>query len=346
MKRLICVCLALLLLMTGCDGLGAPAQYSELYVDTFDTVVQLVAYDSDEQHFREQAEEFHRLLQEYDRLYDIYTAYDGVNNLYEVNRQAGVAPVKVDDRILDLLEFGKEVYTLSGGKVNIAAGAVLSLWHQARTAGLNDPANAALPDASALAEAAKHTAIEDVVIDRQAGTVFLRDPAMSLDVGAIAKGYATEQLCLWIERNAWSQAAVSAGGNVRTVGSKGDGTPWVIGVENPNRDDKQAYVATLCLTGQALVTSGDYQRTYTVDGVLYHHIIDTATCMPADYVHSTTVLCDDSGLADALSTALFLMPVTDGQALVASLDGVEALWVTDDYQTIMTDGFEAAQKEE
>ena len=75
MKRLICVCLALLLLMTGCDGLGAPAQYSELYVDTFDTVVQLVAYDSDEQHFREQAEEFHRLLQEYDRLYDIYTAY-------------------------------------------------------------------------------------------------------------------------------------------------------------------------------------------------------------------------------------------------------------------------------
>lgn len=346
MKRLICVGVALLLLLTACAGGDGTVQYTELYVDTFDTVVQLVAYDSDEQHFREKAAECHRLLQEYDRLYDIYTAHDGVNNLYEVNRQAGVSPVKVDDRILDLLEFGKEVYTLSGGKVNIAAGAVLSLWHRARTAGLNDPANAALPDATALAEAAKHTAIDDVIIDRQAGTVFLRDPAMSLDVGAIAKGYATEQLCLWIEQNAWSQAAVSAGGNVRTVGSKGDGTPWNIGVENPNRKDEKPYVTTLRLTGQALVTSGDYQRTYTVGGMAYHHIIDPDTCMPARYVHSTTVLCDDSGLADALSTALFLMPVADGQALVASLDGVEALWVTDDYQTIMTDGFAAAQKEE
>ncbi len=346
MKRLVCTCLAFALLLTGCVGKGGAVQYSEMYVDTFDTVVQLIAYDSDEQHFREQAAVFHRLLQEYDRLYDIYTAYDGVNNLYEVNRQAGLSPVKVDDRILDLLEFGKEVYTLSDGKVNIAAGAVLSLWHEARTAGLNDPAKAALPDVSALTEAAKHTAIEDVIIDREAGTVFLRDPAMSLDVGAIAKGYATERLCRWLEQNAWSQAAMSAGGNVRTVGSKDGGAPWVVGVENPDRDDGQAYVATLCLTGQALVTSGDYQRTYTVNGTDYHHIIDPATCMPATYVHSTTVLCDDSGLADALSTALFLMPVADGQALVASLDGVEALWVTADYQTIMTDGFKAAQKEE
>lgn len=347
MKRLLCMTLAVLLLLpAGCADDGGPTQYSELYVDTFDTVVQLVAYDTDAQHFRDKAEAFHALLQEYDRLYDIYTAYDGVNNLYEVNRQAGVSPVKVDDRILDLLEFGKEAYALSDGKVNIAAGAVLSLWHEARTAGLDDPDHAALPDRAALTEAATHTDIADMVIDREAGTVFLRDPAMRLDVGAIAKGYATEQLCLWIEQNAWSQAAVSAGGNVRTVGTKGDGTPWVIGVENPDRTAEEAYVATLCLTGQALVTSGDYQRTYAVDGVDYHHIIDPDTLLPAGYVHSTTVLCEDSGLADALSTALFLMPVEAGQRLVASLDGVEALWVTADYQTIMTDGFRAAQKEE
>lgn len=339
MKRLICAVLPLCMMLAACGEQG-PTRYSRTTLDVFDTVVQLVAYDTDEASFREKADAFEAKLAEYDRLYDIYTDYEGINNLRTVNQQAGVAPVRVDTRILDLLTFGKEMYTLSGGKVNIAAGAVLSLWHEARTAGLASPETAALPEAAALAEAAKHTDIDDVIIDREAGTVYLQDPAMSLDVGAIAKGYATEQVCQWVETQ-WEHAAVSAGGNVRTVGTKGDGTPWSIGVENPERSSSVAYVATVALDGQSLVTSGDYQRYYTVDGVNYHHIIDPKTLHPAAYVHETTVLCDDSGLADALSTALFLMPLEEGKRLIASLEDVEAMWVTMDYQTVMTDGFES-----
>ncbi|MBQ3133801.1 MAG: FAD:protein FMN transferase [Clostridia bacterium] len=338
MKRLLCAVLPLLLLLVGCQK--GPTRYSRTTVDTFDTVVQLIAYDVDEQSFAQKADSLEAAWQEYDRLYDIYNEYEGLNNLCTVNRQAGIAPVKVDARILDLLAFGKEVYTLSGGKVNIAAGAVLKLWHDARTAGLASPATAVLPDSAALKEAAKHTDIEDMILDREAGTVYLKDAAMSLDVGAIAKGYATEQICRQAE-TLWESAAVSAGGNVRTIGVRGDGSPWQIAVENPDQTAEQPTVATVQLEGESLVTSGDYQRYYTVGGVPYHHIIDPVTLAPAAYVHETSVLCDDSGLADALSTALFLMPVEDGKKLVDSLDGVEALWVTMDHQITMTDGFES-----
>ena len=342
MRRLLTVVsvLALLLVPVGCkkneNGLR---RFERTYLDTFDTVVQLIAYDTDEAAFAEKAEQIHRELQRYDALYDIYEPKTGIHNLYTVNQNAGVSPVEVDEEILNLLQFGKEVHTFSGGRVNIASGAVLQLWHQARTMGLANPEKATLPSDAALQAAAQHTDIRNLQLDKEQGTVYLADPAMRLDVGAIAKGYATEQVAK-LAATLWEHAAISAGGNVRVIGGKPDGA-WEIGVEDPTGE--QALAATLMLRDQSLVTSGDYQRYYTVAGKRYHHIIDPATNYPSSYHQSVTVLCADSALADALSTALFLMPIADGRALLETFDGVEAMWISNG-KTEMTEGFSQVRK--
>ena len=217
--------------------------------------------------------------------------------------------------------------------VNAAMGSVLVLWHEARDHGFNDPANAALPDGDALKEAALHTDFSKVILDEAASTVYLEDPDMRLDVGAIAKGWAAQR----VSEIAPEGLLISVGGNVCATGPKdSQGTPWVVGVQDPKGGD--AYLHTLYLTKGSIVTSGDYQRAYVVDGQLYHHIIDPNTLYPGRLWRAVTVVCENSGLADALSTALFLLPQADGQALLEKC-GAEAMWVAADGTIAYSPGF-------
>ena len=195
-----------------------------------------------------------------------------------------------------------------------------------------------------LQEAAKHTDITKMVIDVANSTVTLTDPQMRLDVGAIAKGYATEQVAQWMESQEVSGWLLNVGGNVRAVGQKPDGTPWTVGLENPD-DDAEDYLAYLNLPDEALVTSDSYQRYYIVGGKRYHHIIHPDTLMPAEGYLAVSILCPNSGMGDALSTALFCMSIEEGQALIATLDGVEASWVTSDGVQTVSDGWNAYVKQ-
>ena len=198
----------------------------------------------------------------------------------------------------------------------------------------------------ALRAAAEHTDPEAVVIDEERSTVYLADPAMSLDVGAIAKGYAAQRVCDSARARGVESLLLSVGGNVCAIGSRlGADDPWPVGVENPFPGEG-GYLHTLRIAGQNLVTSGSYQRYYTVDGRDYHHIIDPDTLMPADDFASVTVLADDSGKADALSTALFNLPYEAGKELAESLEGVEAFWVEPDGTEHCTDGFQAVMDDQ
>lgn len=348
MKRLIALLLAVLLLV-GCGGSvpSAPAapqpeRYEYFTFDVFDTVTQVMGYARDREEWNRFMSVYHDILLEYHQLYDIYNEYPGVVNLAAVNKSAGGDPVEVDDRILDLLELAKEVYTLTDGKNNVAAGAVLRLWHEARTAGLDDPAQAALPDEEALREAALHCNMEDIVIDREAHTVQLLDPEMSLDVGSIGKGYATQRAALDMQAGGLEVAYFNVGGNGKAMGFKPDGSSWSSGVETPWKDDPTlpAYLDALNISDTCLVVSGNYQRFYTVDGVDYNHLIDFDTLFPADRFSSVAVLCADSGLADGLSTGLFCMDYEEGLALVESLEGVEAKWFYPDHSSRESSGWE------
>ena len=308
-------------------------RYEATYWDVFDTVTTVTGYAAGQAEFDAAAREIHDALLEYHRLYNIYESYDGLRNLKTVNDQAGIGPVPVDERILSLLQFAQTAWTETGSRVNAAMGSVLAHWHDAREQALEDPDRAALPDRSALEEAALHTDLSALELDLEAGTAFLTDPDTALDVGALAKGYAVEQ----VAAAAPDHFLISVGGNVCATGPKPDGTPWTVAVENPDGGD---FLKLLYAEDRSVVTSGDYQRYFELDGVRYHHIIDPDTLEPAAYWRSVTVVADSSAAADCLSTALFTLSHAEGQRLLDQW-GAEALWIGRDGAQVMSPGFSA-----
>ncbi len=335
MKRLTALACALCLVLAGCGTVGqtAPTRYSATFLELFDTVTTVLGFADSKADFEAAAAGIREELQKYHQLFDVYTDYDGINNLKTVNDNAGLGPVKVDGAIIELLLDCKEYHALTGGRVNVAFGSVLKLWHDAREAAFGDPGAAYLPAREALEEAAAHTDIEKIVIDEAASTVYLEDPGMRLDVGAVAKGWAAQR----VSQTAPAGLLLSVGGNVCATGPKADGTPWVVGIQNPDGGDK--YLHTVTVSEGSVVTSGDYQRAFTLDGKLYHHIIDPEILFPGEYWRSVSIVCPDSGLADALSTALFLMPLEEGKALVEACEA-EAMWVDRDGKIFYSKGFE------
>ena len=349
-RRVFCALLAISLLCALLPACGETEpqlnKYSAYSFDWFDTATTVVGYAESQEAFDTVAHEALERLGEYHRLYNIYQRYEGMENLCTVNELTDGAhrTVTVDRRIIDLLLYAREMYDKTNGMTNVAMGSVLRLWHDCRTAGTDAPVSAALPSMDKLQKAAQHTDITKMVIDEKAGTVTLTDPAMRLDVGAIAKGYATEQVATWLEEQGVSGWLLNVGGNVRAVGNKPDGTPWTAGLENPDEAEED-YLDYLQLKNEALVTSGSYQRYYIVNGKRYHHIIHPDTLMPAEGFLAVSVICPDAGMGDALSTALFCMSIEEGQRLIAALDGVEASWVSSDGVRTVSDGWNAYVKQ-
>lgn len=338
---LLLACILLLGVLPSCRQ--KPQAYKAYSLDYFDTATTVTGYAESQEDFDKISGEILAELGEYHRLYTIYHRFEGMENLCTVNElvDGQHRTVTVDRRIIDLLLYAKEMYTVTGGKLNIAMGSVLSIWHDYRELGMSDPASAELPPMEKLTEAAEHTDIDCLIIDEENSTVTITDPAMRLDVGAIAKGYAVEMVARSLEERGITGYVINVGGNVRTVGIKGDGSSWIAGIENPDTDAEEPYVAYLKLSGESVVTSGSYQRYYLVNGKRFHHIIDSETLMPAEGFQSVSVVCKHSGRGDALSTALFCMPLEEGLALVESIPDAEAFWVLPDGSTRQSEGFSA-----
>ena len=329
--------------LAGCGKISeAPKlqRYDAQFLQLFDTVTSVVGYAEDEETFQAYVQELYDELEEYHQLYNIYNDYEGVHNIKTINDHAGMEPVEVDQRIIDMLDYAVEMEETTHGAFNVAMGSVLSIWHDYRTEGIDDPEHAALPPMEELKAAAEHMDIHQMEIDREKSTVYLPDPEMSLDVGAIAKGYATEMVCRKLEADGWNHALVSVGGNVRAIGTRADGSSWSVGIQNPDLQSDKKYLYTLAIKDMSLVTSGSYQRYYTVDGERYHHIIHPELLMPWNEYESVSILCRDSGMADALSTAVFNLDQEEGQKLIESLDQVEAMWLYPDGTEKYSSGFE------
>ena len=340
-KAALCCVLAALLLAACGQEQSAAEPMGKMYFQYFDTVSYVYNYAGDTaETFDERSAAVAGILFEYHQLFDIYHEYSGITNLCTVNRLAGGDPVPVDERLIDFLLYARDLYEKTGGEMNIMMGAVLRHWHDRRTEAGENSAAARIPTEDELAEAAKHIDFGVLEIDEKAGTVRITDPAASIDVGALGKGYATEMAARHLEEQGISGYVLNVGGNIRIVGTKPDGSGWVTGVKDPE-DPDGSLAAKILLADTSCVTSGNYERYYTVNGVRYHHIIDADTLFPAEHCDSLTVVTKDSGLADAMTTALFCMSYEDGAALLKSFDGVEAMWVLKDGTIRYTDGFEA-----
>ncbi len=281
----------------------------------------------------------------YNKLFDIYNDYEGINNIKTINDNAGIQPVEVDPVIIEMLQEAKYFYDLSDGEFDITIGALLKVWHNYREEGIDlntEGKKGNLPTEQELEEASSHKGWEHVQIDTEQNTVYIDDDSISLDVGGIAKGFSTEKIAQSLESEGITTGAINAGGNNRTLGQKYDGSNWRVGIQNPqgsdsilvvNMDDKCSFV-----------TSGDYERYYVAsDGNSYHHIIDPETLYPAKHFHSVSIITEDSGVADCLSTTLFTLSYEDGLKVLAAYKEdhpdtfLEAIWIMDEDTEIDTE---------
>ena len=340
--RIVCVfcLLGQLASVAGCsqDTQGSTQPTAEVYFNWFDTVTYIYSYAGDPaEQFDQCSAGVSGILTEYHQLFDIYHEYSGINNLCTVNKQAGGEPLPVSPKLIDFLLYAQDLYERTGGETNILMGAVLKLWHDCRTVAGEDPSKAALPDETKLAEAGKHIDISALEIDKENCTVRLTDPFASIDVGAVGKGYATEMAAKYLEEQGKNGYILNVGGNIRIIGARPDGSPFKTAIKDPKDPDMQ-YAAIFALTDTSCVTSGVYERFFAVEGKQYHHVIDRDTLYPSEHFASVSVITRDSGLADALSTALFCMSYEEGLALVQELGNVDVLWIDHEGNLRYTDG--------
>ena len=332
--------------------------FSTNIVGPFDTVTTYISYAINEEEFNKQKLLIEEKLTYYDKLFDKYTSYDDVNNILTINNAAGKEAVKVDKPIIDLLELSIQRNKEISDKVNVAFGSVLEIWHKYREDADFNFGIGEVPALSTLKEANKHTDINSIVINKEESTVYIKDANVSLDVGATAKGYAIELIKDELIASGVDNFLLSGGGNVasygmRKVEKKGDfyldecKDYYCVGIQSPQsgnfhrNEDDPAFnnEALLVVSGQSIVTSGDYQRFYEdVNGIKYHHLIDPGTLFPSVHFRSVSIITEDSGYADFLSSAVFLMDYETGLNFVNNLEGVEAIWLLEDGKIRYSDG--------
>jgi thiamine biosynthesis lipoprotein len=285
----------------------------------FDTYISVSVATSSQEEFDKIFNEVVEDFQYLNKLFDIYNNYEGVNNIKTINDNAGIKPVKVDPIIIDMLELSKEYYDISNHEFDITLGPVLKIWHNYRDEGLTlmqEGKFGNIPSLEELQEAYTCVGWDLVEINKEDSTVYLNKECASLDVGGIAKGFATEYIAKKLEDKNIKVGFIDAGGNNRTINTKLDNSPWRVGIQHPLGGDGALLVVNK-EGSSSFVTSGDYQRYYIAeDGNQYHHIIDPSTLFPANHFHSVTVITKDSGIADALSTTLFTVDYETGMEIV------------------------------
>ena len=328
---IICIIATLILsslCLFGCEEKN-PEPQSRVFYEYFDTVCAVSDYSGDES-FDARVSEIEATLERYHKLLDIYDEYDGTVNLATLNRLAGQGWIEVEEELVEFLLYAKDVHAITGGEVNVAMGAVLSIWHEYREAGES------VPTADMLTAASEHINIDSLEIDAESKRVRITDPQTSLDAGALAKGYVAAVIRAELEADGVSGYVLDLGGNLCVVGTKPDGSGWSTGVQSP---DGYGYAHRFTLSDASAVTSGNYERFYIVDGKLYHHIIDRDSLMPAEGYSSVTVITGEDALADAFSTSLFCMSYEEGCALLSRIPDARCVWVTDSGE-VLTYGFE------
>ena len=339
-KSLLLCLLTAALLLPLCAGCAAKQKkYTDQAFEWFDSHYILTVYTSNEEDFERYAALCRAVIEKYHRLLDIYHTYEGLVNLKTINDAGGTA-ITVSEELFRFLQYAGEMHTLTEGYTNLAMGSVIALWQEAAQNAATLPYNEApLPEPQALTEALAHTDIRSLVLSEQSYTVTLTDPLVTLNAGALGKGYAAEQVAKTLLDAGCGSFLLDLGGNVVAYGQKPGNTPWLVGIRQPS--GHAGYVGSVRLEGQSLVTSGSYERHFMSGGVRYHHIIHPTTGYPDNTYVSVSVLCDSSATADALSTALFSMSPDKGMALVDSLPDTEAVWLMSNGQTVVSQGFEA-----
>jgi len=248
----------------------------------------------------------------------------------DVNAAAGKNPIKVSEDTFDVISASIEFAEISDGRFDPTIGPLVQLW------GIGSE-NAKIPTDQERDIATQLIDWKQVDLDKYDKSIYLKNPDMELDLGAIAKGYASDEVVRILKENNVDRGIINLGGNVYAYGEKIDGSPWRIGIQNP-LSDRGEYIGIVDLKNKSVVTSGIYERYFEEDGVRYHHLLDTSTGFPIKTdLASVTIITESSIRADALSTILFVAGVEDGITLLEQhFPETEAIFVTLDKHVYST----------
>lgn len=306
--------LLIILLFSGCGSLSKePIHKTGFY---FDTVITITIYDKKDSALLEDCFAFCDKIEK-----QISRTIPG-SDISRINNANG-SPTKVSPTTIELLEQAISYGKLTSGAFDVTIAPLSTLWDFK-----NNPGN--VPSEAEISEALSHVDYKNIIIDEY--TVTLKDPEASIDLGGIAKGYIADSLKTYLLKNGVHSAIINLGGNILTIGTKPDGSPFQIGIQRPF-DKQEKTITSVSSINSSVVTSGSYERYFEADGNLYHHILDTTTGYPCDNgLLSVTILSEDSVVGDALSTACFTMGLDAGMDFIKSLDNVEAIFITEAYE--------------
>lgn len=252
------------------------------------------------------------------------------SDVWRINHSGGT-PVTVSEDTISLLRTALRYAELTDGRVDPTILPVSELWN------FGSDSTPHIPDDSALKEALTHVSYQSVSIEEN--TVTLADPQAAIDLGFIAKGYIADRMKDYLLEQGVQSACINLGGNVMTIGSKPDGSPFKIGIQKAFAEEGVT-AAVIDICDISAVTSGIYERCFYENDVLYHHILDTATGYPVENdIASVTILSPSSVDADALSTACYCLGVEESIRFMRSMDNVEYLFLMKDGTRHASDGF-------
>jgi FAD:protein FMN transferase len=251
------------------------------------------------------------------------------SELDAVSDAAGHSPVRVEEEVFAVITRGLRMAEISGGLFDVTVGPLMKVWK------MNSEA-ARVPPAADLAQARSLVNWRDVVMDAKVRTIYLRRPGMRLDAGGLLKGYAGEEVVRILHERGVRSAIVDLGGNVSAVGPRADGSPWRIGIQNPDAPRGTA-MGIVNVVEKSVVTSGIYEHFFVQNGKKYHHIMDVRTGYPVDNgLTQVTVISGSSFDADSYDTTIFTLGPVDGLALATRL-GLDVVMVTTDHRLYGTD---------
>lgn len=253
------------------------------------------------------------------------------SEIYNVNSNAGSSSVSVSEETFFVIEKALEYAKISNGLFDPTIGPLVDLW------GIGTD-EARRPNDLEIKEIVSLVGYNDVELNEANLSIHLLKPGMSIDLGAISKGYAADQIALYLKEQDMNSAIIDLGGNILAMGSKPDGSSWTIGLQNPD-DHRGTHIGTVKVNNKTIVASGVYERYYMEDGIRYHHILNPYLGYPVNNkILSVTIITELSMDADALSTAAFALGLEKGMKFIESLPEVEAIFITDDKVMKTTSG--------
>lgn len=293
----------------------------------FDTVITITIFDSEDETI---LDDCNKLMARYESLFS--RTVEG-SDIWNINHSEGKS-VTVSDETADILKKALHYCELSDGAFDITIAPVVSLWD------FHEDSERIIPSEESVAEAVSH--VDYHIVTLEGNTVTLSDPKGAVDLGAIAKGYISDGLRDLLLSRGVKSALIDLGGNIMSVGSKQDGSPWRIGIRKPFAGMADLIDIAQIRSG-SVITSGSYERYFIVDDVLYHHILDPDTGFPVkNDLTSVSILSENGSDGDALSTTCFVLGEEKGMDLIESLDGIEALFITKDEQKKYSSGWGTA----